>query len=137
PRASKTQPMTLPNKAGWWRGQMESGAVRAHSKTLSRISKRLTKFREVLERLRVAPLWIAFNRSVLLTIIGSCFLVRSATADTNLPPRIMREFRGAWIATVGNLNWPSKPGLTTDQQKAELLAIFDNAVDLKLNAILF
>ncbi len=49
----------------------------------------------------------------------------------------MREFRGAWIATVGNLNWPSKPGLSVEQQKAEMRAILDNARDLKLNAILF
>lgn len=63
--------------------------------------------------------------------------VLSLTADTNSPPRILREFRGAWIATVGNINWPSKPGLPTEQQKSELLAILDNAVDLKLNAIIF
>jgi uncharacterized lipoprotein YddW (UPF0748 family) len=69
---------------------------------------------------------------VLLWLLGL-----EALAETNLPPRIMREFRGAWIATVANLNWPSKPGLPTDQQKAELRAILDNAVDLKLNAIIF
>lgn len=48
----------------------------------------------------------------------------------------MREFRGAWVATVGNINWPSKPGLPAEQQKAELLAMLNSAQDLKLNAIL-
>src|ERR1051325_8525553 len=68
----------------------------------------------------------------------SMFSAHSAELTPNdVPPAIMREFRGAWIASVGNLNWPSKPGLPTEQQKAELKAILDNAADLKLNAVLF
>ena len=47
-----------------------------------------------------------------------------------------REFRGAWVATVYNLDWPSKPGLPAAMQKAELRAILNKAADLKLNAIL-
>lgn len=61
----------------------------------------------------------------------------AATNAFPAPPPIQREFRGAWIATVGNINWPSKPGLPVAQQKAELLRILDDARDLKLNAILF
>lgn len=53
------------------------------------------------------------------------------------PPPIPREFRAAWIPTVGNSCWPSKPGLTTAQQKAELVALLDRAVELKLNALIF
>ena len=52
------------------------------------------------------------------------------------PPPPPREFRGAWVATVKNIDWPSKPGLSTAQQKAELLAILDRAAQLKLNAVL-
>ncbi len=47
-----------------------------------------------------------------------------------------REFRGAWVATVYNLDWPSKPGLPAATQKAQLRAILDRAAELKLNAIL-
>ena len=36
-----------------------------------------------------------------------------------------REFRGAWVATVENIDWPSAPGLPVDQQKKELMALFD------------
>jgi len=54
-----------------------------------------------------------------------------------IPPPPTREFRGAWIATVANIDWPSKPGLTTDQQKAELIAMLNRAVELKLNAVIF
>jgi uncharacterized lipoprotein YddW (UPF0748 family) len=54
-----------------------------------------------------------------------------------LPPKPQREFRAAWVATVGNIDWPSKPGLTTAEQKAEMVTILDRAAQLKLNAIIF
>jgi uncharacterized lipoprotein YddW (UPF0748 family) len=48
----------------------------------------------------------------------------------------VKEFRGAWVATVFNLNWPSKAGLSAAQQQAEMRAILDQARELKLTAIL-
>jgi uncharacterized lipoprotein YddW (UPF0748 family) len=54
------------------------------------------------------------------------------------PPEPAREFRGAWITEVAiNPDWPSKPGLPAAQQKAELIALLDRAVQLKLNAVIF
>jgi uncharacterized lipoprotein YddW (UPF0748 family) len=53
------------------------------------------------------------------------------------PPPLTREFRGVWIATVGNIDWPSKPGLSTAVQKAELISLLDRAEQLKLNAVIF
>jgi uncharacterized lipoprotein YddW (UPF0748 family) len=53
------------------------------------------------------------------------------------PPAPLREFRAAWIATVANIDWPSRKGLTTAEQKAELIALLDRAAHLKLNAIIF
>jgi len=53
------------------------------------------------------------------------------------PPQPEREFRGVWIATVDNIDWPSKKGLSTADQKAELLALLDRAAKLKLNAVIF
>lgn len=50
---------------------------------------------------------------------------------------IPREFRAAWVATVANIDWPSKPGLTTEQQQAEAISLLDSAVILNLNAIVF
>jgi uncharacterized lipoprotein YddW (UPF0748 family) len=52
-------------------------------------------------------------------------------------PPVQREFRGVWIATVGNIDWPSQPGLPVAQQKDELLKILDGAQALKLNAVIF
>ncbi len=52
-----------------------------------------------------------------------------------MPPVMEREYRGVWVATVANIDWPSKPGLPSDVQKAELLAILDKAAELKFNVI--
>lgn len=54
-----------------------------------------------------------------------------------MPPEPVREFRAMWIATVNNIDWPSKPGLTVRQQQAELLALLDRAVQVRLNAVIF
>jgi uncharacterized lipoprotein YddW (UPF0748 family) len=51
------------------------------------------------------------------------------------PPPAPREFRAAWVATVDNIDWPSKRTLTTEQQQKEIIAILDRAAELKLNAI--
>ncbi|WP_458254319.1 glycoside hydrolase family 10 protein [Streptomyces stephensoniae] len=45
------------------------------------------------------------------------------------------EMRGVWIATVANLDWPSRPGLTAAAQRAELVAHLDRAVEHRLNAV--
>lgn len=47
-----------------------------------------------------------------------------------------REFRGAWIATIVNLDWPSAPGLSSDQQRAELCRLLDQLHDVGINAII-
>ena len=57
--------------------------------------------------------------------------------DAIRPPTLMREFRGAWIATVNNIDWPSRPGLSTANQQRELRAIIERAAQLKLNALIF
>ena len=60
---------------------------------------------------------------------------REAASQTD-PPVLRREFRAAWIASVANIDWPSRPGLTSWQQQAELRAMLDRAVDLNLNAVM-
>lgn len=53
------------------------------------------------------------------------------------PKTPLREFRGAWVATVANIDWPSKPGLSTQAQQKELLAILDKCAELHFNAVIF
>lgn len=60
-----------------------------------------------------------------------------AAMGPRVPPPVLHEFRGVWVATVGNIDWPSKPGLTTAAQQQELTAILDRAVSLHLNAVIF
>ncbi len=52
-------------------------------------------------------------------------------------PQVQREFRAAWVATVANINWPSEPGLPTEQQKAEVIVILDRLQELNFNAVVF
>ncbi len=51
------------------------------------------------------------------------------------PPELRRELRGAWIATKGNIDWPSRPGLNAARQQKELLAQIKLAADIGLNAV--
>lgn len=61
--------------------------------------------------------------------------VEAPNFDT-VPPPLAREMRGVWVATVGNMDWPSRKGLSTAVQKAELIAMLDRAVQLRLNAVI-
>ncbi len=66
-----------------------------------------------------------------------CAVIVLVTSCISLRPRPhrARELRGLWVATVNNGDWPSRRDLTVDQQKQELVAIFDRAAALHLNAI--
>ncbi|HFE47538.1 MAG TPA: hypothetical protein ENJ18_18965 [Nannocystis exedens] len=48
-----------------------------------------------------------------------------------------RELRGAWIASVFNINFPSQPGLDAASQEEELIEIFDRLEAAGLNAAFF
>jgi uncharacterized lipoprotein YddW (UPF0748 family) len=52
-----------------------------------------------------------------------------------MPPPEPREFRAAWVATVANIDWPSRSGLSGAVQRREVLALLDRARTLNLNAI--
>ncbi|MEP6701777.1 MAG: family 10 glycosylhydrolase, partial [Betaproteobacteria bacterium] len=54
----------------------------------------------------------------------------------NDPPPAPREFRGAWVASVGNIDWPSRKGLSTAAQQAEIVRIVETAQALNLNALI-
>ncbi|GLU45775.1 glycoside hydrolase family 10 protein [Nocardiopsis ansamitocini] len=51
--------------------------------------------------------------------------------------RPKRQMRAAWITTVRNIDWPSKPGLSVKKQQDELVAQLDRAAELRLNAVFF
>ncbi|MEB3197685.1 MAG: family 10 glycosylhydrolase [Candidatus Sericytochromatia bacterium] len=89
-----------------------------------------------------------FNRIYLRALVGLACAVATlpgsvaaqaldASGETGQePPELARECRAAWIASVSNIDWPSRPGLPVERQKAELQALLDRAVSLRLNAVI-
>lgn len=58
------------------------------------------------------------------------------SAFSDAPPPALREFRAMWVATVANIDWPSRRDLSVAQQRTEMINIIERAKDLKLNAII-
>ncbi|MGZ4974998.1 MAG: glycoside hydrolase family 10 protein [Limisphaerales bacterium] len=78
------------------------------------------------------------NKSAFVFTYSLVLLVCSAIllqAATETPPPLSREFRGVWVATVANIDWPPKKGLSTAEQKAAMVKIMDEAVAMHLNAV--
>ena len=48
-----------------------------------------------------------------------------------------REFRGAWIASVANLDWPTSPTNSTQKNKDDLILLLDNLKSAGVNAVIF
>lgn len=48
-----------------------------------------------------------------------------------------KEFRGVWIATINNIDWPSAPGLSAEVQKSELKGLIERIKKLNLNVVIF
>ncbi len=68
----------------------------------------------------------------LLVLFGLAITSQSSKSQ----PLPKREFRGVWIATVANIDWPSKPGLTSQEQQSEFKAILDMHHSNGMNAVL-
>ncbi|MEL6255527.1 MAG: family 10 glycosylhydrolase [Bacteroidota bacterium] len=65
-----------------------------------------------------------------------CFTILFQNLQSQIhPPK--REFRGVWIASVKNIDWPSRAGLSTEKQQAELLEMLDRCKETGLNAVIF
>ncbi|MCW0022472.1 glycoside hydrolase family 10 protein [Burkholderia pseudomallei] len=86
--------------------------------------------------------------STRLRHLAAAALVLSASACASSPQAVpevacrpdetmpKRQFRGTWIASVINLDWPSRPGLPAAAQQAELSAWLDDAVRMNRNAVI-
>ena len=79
---------------------------------------------------------LRFLAAAALVVIASC-------ADTgpkpeqpiSEPPVVQREFRAVWVASVANIDWPSRRDLTVAQQQAEIIATVERVRELNMNAI--
>lgn len=47
------------------------------------------------------------------------------------------QFRGVWVSTVYNLDFPSKKGLAKEEYKAEYIKLLDNLESLNINSVIF
>lgn len=65
-------------------------------------------------------------------LLGSCWFAGEQPAEA-----ATEELRGMWIASVYNIDFPSKQNLSVAQMKQELNTILDDAESLNLNAIFF
>jgi len=85
-------------------------------------------------------------RLAMLLAVGlaACQADAPPTGPGSQPPRpdttfvipvLDREFRGVWIATVGNLDWPSRTTLTAGAQQLELIHLLDRAEQMGANAV--
>ena len=61
--------------------------------------------------------------------VVACFL-------SLLPLTRASEFRAAWVASVYNLNFPSRPGLSEEEQKQQIVRIVETAKRAGLNALM-
>lgn len=62
-------------------------------------------------------------------LLALLFLATAPTANA-------REMRAAWVATVFNIDFPSRQGLDAAAQQAEIIRILDTAAALRLNALM-
>ena len=60
----------------------------------------------------------------------------SVSAQPSLSDKNVFEFRAVWVATVVNIDWPSKPGLSSQVQKAEFEALLDMHQKNGMNAVI-
>ncbi|MEN7549374.1 family 10 glycosylhydrolase [Rapidithrix thailandica] len=51
-------------------------------------------------------------------------------------PSPKREFRGVWVSTVANLDWPSQKGLSARQQQNEFIEILDHLKKCGINTVI-
>jgi uncharacterized lipoprotein YddW (UPF0748 family) len=75
---------------------------------------------------------------LIVIVLITCFNLHAQSPEipaNNIAPK--REFRGAWVATVANIDWPSTPRLTTDKQQKELIDILEFDRKTGINAVMF
>lgn len=74
--------------------------------------------------------------AVLCLVIAPQAVALNVGSDCPTNPRYAKhDFRAMWIATVVNIDWPSRAGLNADRQKAELIEWLDLAKRNNFNAV--
>jgi uncharacterized lipoprotein YddW (UPF0748 family) len=61
----------------------------------------------------------------------------TATASLAFSQSEKRALRGVWVATVANIDWPSRKGLSAEEQQREMTALLDGVKAHNMNTIVF
>ena len=69
-----------------------------------------------------------------LVILATSSVISLSFVFAQAPPK--REFRGAWIATVTNIDWPSSPGISSQVQQSQLTSLLDKLANAGINAVI-
>lgn len=73
--------------------------------------------------------YLVISQILLLLLVGA-----NLVEGQSVSPKY--EMRGVWVATVANIDWPSRPGLKVREQKKEALQIIKHSKALGLNTII-
>lgn len=69
---------------------------------------------------------------------GFAFLLSFLLLECSVPVFSQkREMRGAWIATVANIDWPSNRDTTSEVQKQEMILLLDSLHKCGINSVFF
>lgn len=74
-----------------------------------------------------------FKYTFIVCLLALVLLHESLTYGQSFPKR---ELRAAWIATVVNIDWPSRKGLSTQQQQEEYVKLLDLLKSIGMNAVI-
>ncbi|QDZ96987.1 glycoside hydrolase family 10 protein [Bacillus altitudinis] len=74
-----------------------------------------------------------------LVFMGVFLLIPSSSLARSMPKGKLestREMRAVWVASVYNLDWPSKKGLPRDEQKQEFIQLLDDIKAMNMNTVI-
>jgi uncharacterized lipoprotein YddW (UPF0748 family) len=74
------------------------------------------------------------TRILLIPCFITMVFANALPASAQTSPK--RELRAAWIATVVNIDWPSRQGLSTQQQQEEFVNLLDLLKSVGMNAVI-
>ena len=88
--------------------------------------------------------------ALLLLLVISCkpkppvFITRAPSQTSTTPNYVyeeipgspLEEFRGLWVASIANIDWPSRRGLSSENQQSEFRNLAETARSTGINALL-
>lgn len=83
------------------------------------------------------PLYKYLFALVFFALPTTLTLAQAVVPEDTIAPEPKREFRGVWMATVVNLDWPQNARATAESQKRDMLNQFNVHQQTGINAVMF